>query len=555
MTSDVDPRSLDSLSVFGKTQTVERHVPLVVVGGGAAGVAAASAAARTGVEVLLIDENPIEMRMMALDVPLYFGQRVLPSVRDRANTLQRILASNDGLREAEEAGVEIMLGTYVWGAFRNSENVRELDGPILGVADAERTWFAGYDRLIVAAGARDLVMTFKGSDRAGVLGANGAWSLMDRYQALAARRMVVLGSGNVGLKTAQTALGRGINVVGIVEVGPRVLGSPELRRHLEQQDVRTYTAHTVRRAIGEGNEIEGLEIVEVGPDLEPVPGGDKLLECDTVVFGIGLVPNVELLDLLGVQLPFQSEKGGFTPAPDEWMLTNVPSVYVAGDVAGFRDQMVLDDEIAKAQGTVAGLAAAESLGAVDSGTVHSARSELARLNEKVRLNEDTGREVHSHHRRWLRSLVNAGGPDVHACQCEEVTRGELVNVQPPRYVEWESEQMKARDLQTLAKDGPVDPDQIKRLTRAGMGYCQGRRCREQVALLLAEEAAIDVSEIPMPTYRPPVRPVSLRVMYADDEPEETRDRWTVWFGYDWREPQEGEPREPRRGLEWGKTVR
>ena len=210
MTSDVDPRSLDSLSVFGKTQTVERHVPLVVVGGGAAGVAAASAAARTGVEVLLIDENPIEMRMMALDVPLYFGQRVLPSVRDRANTLQRILASNDGLREAEEAGVEIMLGTYVWGAFRNSENVRELDGPILGVADAERTWFAGYDRLIVAAGARDLVMTFKGSDRAGVLGANGAWSLMDRYQALAARRMVVLGSGNVGLKTAQTALGRGI---------------------------------------------------------------------------------------------------------------------------------------------------------------------------------------------------------------------------------------------------------------------------------------------------------------------------------------------------------
>ena len=188
-----------------------------------------------------------------------------------------------------------------------------------------------------------------------------------------------------------------------MEVGPRVLGSPELRRHLEQQGVRTYTAHTVRRAIGEGNEIEGLEIVEVGPDLEPVPGGDKLLECDTVVFGIGLVPNVELLDLLGVQLPFQSEKGGFTPAPDEWMLTNVPSVYVAGDVAGFRDQMVLDDEIAKAQGTVAGLAAAESLGAVDSGSVHSARSELARLNE------DTGREVHSHHRRWLRSLVNAGG--------------------------------------------------------------------------------------------------------------------------------------------------
>ena len=305
----------------------------------------------------------------------------------------------------------------------------------------------------------------------------------------------------------------------------------------------------MRRAVGEGNEIEGLEIVEVGEDLTPVPGGERLLECDTVVLGIGLVPNVELLDLLGVQLPFRSEKGGFAPAPDTWMRTNAPSVYVAGDSAGFHEGMVLDDEIARAQGTVAGLAAAESLGAVDSGSIHWARSELARVDE------EKGREVHSHHRRWLRSLINAGGWGVNACLCEEVTRGEIVNVQPPRYVGWESEQMKARDLQTLAKDGPVDQDQIKRLTRAGLGYCQGRRCREQVALLLAEKAGTDVSDIPMPTYRPPVRPLPLRVMYADDEPQETRDHWTTWFGYDWHPTREGDSSAGERGLEWGKTIR
>ena len=549
MTSDTGPASLDSLSVLGKTQRVERRVPLVVVGGGAAGVSAATAAARAGVEVLLIDENPIDVSMMALDVPLYFGQAMQPSVRDRATMLQRLVASDQGLREADAAGVELMLSTSVWGAFRSSENVRELDGPLLGVTDDDRTWFVGYDRLVVAAGARDLVMTFEGAEKAGTLGANGAWYLLERYQALSTRRIAVIGSGNVGLKTAEAALDRGVEVAGVIEVDPDVLGSPELRRSLKGRGVLFYTAHTVKRAVGQGDHVEGLEIIEVDEDLNPVPGSEKLLDCDGIVLAIGLVPNVELLDLLDVELPFQSAQGGFAPTPDQWMRTNVPSVYVAGDVAGFHDGMVMDDGVATAQGTVAGLAAAESLDAVDAGTVHTARSKL----ERIGLTD--GPEVDSHYQRWMRSLVASGGLDVHACLCEKVTRAELVNVQPPRYIGWESERMPAQDLETLAKDGPVDQDQIKRLTRAGMGYCQGRRCREQVALLLADGASQDVSTLPLPTHRPPVRPLSLRAMYADDEPQKTRDRWTAWFGYDWPETPDGEPGARERSAEWDKNIR
>ena len=64
-------------------QKVEQRTPLVVIGAGVAGCAAAAEAAKAGVEVALIDENPIEMSMMGLDVPLYFGQRILPTVADR----------------------------------------------------------------------------------------------------------------------------------------------------------------------------------------------------------------------------------------------------------------------------------------------------------------------------------------------------------------------------------------------------------------------------------------------------------------------------------------
>ena len=179
--------------------------PLVVVGAGVSGTAAAIEAARAGVRVTLIDENPIGVSMMGLDVPQFFGKRTMGTLPSKDVMLERVTAANNALAEAEEAGVEVQLGTCVWGAFRNFETSRVLDGPQLGLADDERSWMIKYDRLIVAAGSRDLGMSFPGSNMAGAMGANGAHSLMSRYQALTSRRMVVLGSGNLGLNTARMA--------------------------------------------------------------------------------------------------------------------------------------------------------------------------------------------------------------------------------------------------------------------------------------------------------------------------------------------------------------
>jgi hypothetical protein len=90
--------------------------------------------------------------------------------------------------------------------------------------------------------------------------------------------------------------------------------------------------------------------------------------------------------------------------------------------------------------------------------------------------------------------------------------------------------MRARGLRGLVADGPLNQDQVKRLTRAGMGLCQGRRCREQVALLLAMAADRPVDEIPLASYRPPLRPLPLAVLRPTDEPAAMRENWEVWFG-------------------------
>src|SRR5262249_24989984 len=163
-----------------------------------------------------------------------------------------------------------------------------------------------------------------------------------------------------------------------------------------------------------------------------------------------------------------------------------------------------DPHVAQAQGRLAGIAAAQSIGAIGQRETESRAAGLS-------TSRGVPRDTQSHRQAWLTSQINVSGWDGNVCQGEEVTRRELGEVKAPRYLKWDSRQMAARNLDTLLRDGPVNQDQIKRLTRAGMGPCQGRRCREQVALLLARAAGTSVEKIPLPSFRPPVRPLPLNV--------------------------------------------
>jgi thioredoxin reductase len=516
-------RAVDRRSLTGKGPRADRHVPLIVVGAGAAGVAAAVEAERTGVETLLIDEHPVDNDMMAMDVPLCFGQRMQPAVRNRALMLERVVETNPALVSAHEAGVDVQLGTYVWGGFVGGPTVQELPSPMLGLADERRSWLVSYDRLIVAAGARDVLLGFAGWERAGTLGAGGAAALITRYRALSARRLVVVGSGALGLHTAALALDHGIDVAGVVEVESRVRGDEAAAKALAERGVPFFTGHTIRAARGRVGEIESVVLAALEADGRPIAEGEREIACDAVCLAVGVVPSVELLHLVGARLRFDRALGGWVPEVDAGMRTSVPTVFAAGDCAGFHDAMLGTPEIAREQGRLAGLSAAESLRALGRGEAQQRRGTPVPVAA-------ASTDIFGYWQTWLASLIEAGGWNVNICQCEEVTRRELVEMRPPRYLGWDSPQMKARDLTTLLRDGPLNQDQIKRLTRAGMGPCQSRRCREQVGLLLAHAAGTSIEQIPLPTFRPPVRPLPLNVLWPADEPSAMREDWVSWFG-------------------------
>jgi thioredoxin reductase len=509
-----DQRVIEPASAAANPPIAERHVPLVVVGAGAAGLAAALTAAKAGIETLLVDEHPVAGALMGLDVPFHFGGRMSAAVQQKARMVEQLVETNPGLGEAFERGIDVQLGTYVWGAFAKGPTVRNLAKPMIGLADEERSYLVSFDRLIVAAGTRDLGLGFAGWEKPGVMGAQGALALIRCYRAFTGRRLVVLGSGALGLEVARAALDEGLEIAAIVEVEAAPRGPAPLVAELAARGVAFLNRHAIVEARG-GGEVDGAVLARLDETGAPVEGSTVTLECDTIVTAIGVVPTVELLDTLGCRLAFRSELGGYVPvvAPDG--ATSVPGVYAVGDCAGSDEAKLLDSAIAASEGVRAGAAAARGLGAP--------------ADDPIAAQHRPGDAQHDHWQHWLQAEVAVGGWEVNVCQCEEVTRRELVELCPPRYLGWGASQLKGRDLKKLAEDGPPNQDQVKRLTRAGMGPCQGRRCREQVQMLLAAATGVPVAEIPLASYRAPVRPLPLGVLWPHEEPQAMRDHWVGWF--------------------------
>lgn len=488
----------DAHAVNGKIRGPGLHVELVVIGAGAAGIAAAIEAAEAGRQVLLVDENPVSGLLMGTDVPLLYGGRMTAAVQNKDRMVEQIFASQPLLERAFEAGVELALGAYAWGLYVNGPGSAALPEAMIGLADEERSWMVGFDHLILATGARDLALSFPGWNQPGVIGAQALHALLARYDAFAGRRMLVLGSHDLALRSALLAAAKGVEVIGLVEVLAAPQGDPALVAAVEAAGIPIRCGTVIREALGGA---DGVDRVLVAP----VAGGESAsIMCDTICLAIDTVPAIELLDAAGGAIVTDGARGGHVPAASAGEA--LPGIFIAGDCAGLID----DTERAAAQGRSA---ARRALGIGDA-------EDAGRPSPRDRLAYRTA---------WLRALVGITPAETLVCQCEEVSRADLLGVQPPNYLT-RSPQMAARSLDTLLADGPPDQEQVKRLTRACMGACQARRCREQVGMLLAAASNLPPERAPRAGWRAPVRPLPLAVLADHEESDEMRAAWDVWFG-------------------------
>jgi NADPH-dependent 2,4-dienoyl-CoA reductase/sulfur reductase-like enzyme/Pyruvate/2-oxoacid:ferredoxin oxidoreductase delta subunit len=311
---------------------------LIVIGAGPAGLSAAIEAASAGMRTIVFDENARPGGQLFKQIHKFFGSKE-HKARIRGFRIGEML-----LEQAREAGVEVRLNAAVMGVFPNKEISVMLDDHI--------EHFKG-DSIVVATGASENMVTFPGWTLPGVMGAGAAQTMMNLHGVKPGSRILMVGSGNVGLVVSYQLLQAGCEVAAIIDAAPRIGGYGVHAAKVVRTGVPVYLSHTILEAEGR-NRVTGATIGQVDKKWQIIPGSERYFEVDTICLAVGLSPMSQLARMAGCRMTEDPEKGGLVPVCDTCGETSVSGIFCAGDVAGIEEA-----SSAMIQGSLAGAAAAK----------------------------------------------------------------------------------------------------------------------------------------------------------------------------------------------------
>lgn len=331
---------------------------IAIIGAGPAGLAAAIEAAKVGASVTLIDENARPGGQLFKQIHKFFGSQA------HGAGIRGFQIGQELCAEAEKLGVELLLNTTVYGLF---------EGLVLGLMNEHRTMLLKAEKIIIATGATENALPFPGWTLPGVMTAGAAQTMMNIHRVLPGKRVLMVGGGNVGLIVAYQLLQAGAEVVALVEAAPQIGGYQVHAAKLERAGVKILTSHSIKEARGKTH-VESAVITKLGAGWQPIEGTEQEFEVDTICLSVGLTPNVETAWMAGCEFQYAKGRGGHVPVLDENMQTTLSGIYVAGDAAG-----VDEASIAMEEGRIAGVAAAESLGYIESKQAEILKTECRNL--------------------------------------------------------------------------------------------------------------------------------------------------------------------------------
>jgi len=351
-----------------------RLTDVAIVGGGPAGLCAAIAASKLGARVVLVDDNERLGGQLVKQTHKFFGSK-RHYCGTRGMDIAAILE-----QELRALPAEILPGTSVVGLYDRhplatqpsparpapktaqgdlfgSEPPAVAARGVLSLASREHFTKLGFKCLIVATGAAENNVLFSNNDLPGVYGAGAVQTLMNVYGVKPGTRVLMVGSGNIGLIVSYQLIQAGIEVAAVVEALPKIGGYHVHAAKLARLGVPILTSHTVLSALGK-EQVEGAVICRVGEDFKPIARTSRKLDVDTVCLAVGLTPLSELLWQSGCRMVYVPELGGHVAWHNENMQTSLCHVYLAGDVSGIEEAST-----AMLEGRVAGAhAAAQVLG-------------------------------------------------------------------------------------------------------------------------------------------------------------------------------------------------
>lgn len=308
---------------------------LVVVGGGPAGLAAAYEAHENGVEKILIIERDKELGgILNQCIHNGFGLHTFKEELTGPEYAGRFIDMVKG------TNIEVMLDTMVL----------EIEGKIIHAINTEKGYLTiESESIVLAMGCRERTrgaISIPGDRPSGIFTAGAAQRFINMEGYMVGKKVVILGSGDIGLIMARRMTLEGAKVEAVVELMPYSNGlTRNIVQCLEDYGIPLYLSHTVIDVKGDGR-LEKVIIAKVDENRQPIKGTEIEFDADTLLLSVGLIPENELSKNAGVELDLRTN--GLVVS--ESMETNREGIFACGNVVHVHDLVDFVTEEAKNAG-------------------------------------------------------------------------------------------------------------------------------------------------------------------------------------------------------------
>lgn len=461
----------------------EPEYDIVIIGAGPAGLSAATQAAKQGANVLLLDEQAS------------LGGQIYRSIEQQSDKHTELLGPDyqygkQLVHDFRQSNAQYLPRSRVWSINSKRE---------IGFTNPDGTQIINPKHIILANGAMERPVPFSGWTLPGVMNAGAGQVLFKAHKVLPSEDVVLAGSGPLLLLLAWQYLRAGVKIQALLDLTPMsnhfsaikylpraLLAHKYLRKGLayewalKRAGIKIVRNVTELCAMGDGT-LESVEFCAKGQKQQ--------LSTQHLLVHFGVIPVNQLSQVAGCQHHWDDSQQCWRPTTDEWGQTSLTGISISGDGAS-----IAGAKSAEYAGNLAAIHALFELGLLD----QSKRDKLAKPYQKILHADKRVRPFLEAYFRLPATMLAVNDDHTIVCRCEEVTAGQIRHA---------------------VHAGHTDSNQVKFLTRCGMGPCQGRQCSLAVGHIIASTSGAKIEQSSCYRSRPPVNTLSLQEL-ASLYPEE-----------------------------------